>query len=186
MDHRGEPRFRYRDIHLLYSNDGGLFAGRNRLNGHGFGSLDASLGGGVYYGPPGGVHTFYAYIPPAEYFTKHPEWFSLVSGKRTADQAQLCLTNEALRAVIIEKLTAHIEQARAEAAKARRPEPRDFDISQNDWGGMCECPKCRAIVQHPPHGAIQFRGCRQRCDLDRCWPGACRKGALLHHTPTAK
>ena len=101
----------------------------------------------MYYGPPGGVHTFYAYIPPAEYFTKHPEWFSLVRGKRTADQAQLCLTNEALRAVIIEKLTAHIEQARAEAAKARRPEPRDFDISQNDWGGMCECPKCRAIVQ---------------------------------------
>ena len=147
MDRNGEPRFRYRDIHLVYANDGGRFAARNRLNGQGFGSLDASFGGGVYYGPPGGVHTFYPYIPPKDYFAKHPEWFSLIGGKRTADQAQLCLTNPELRAAIIEKLKAYIEQARAEAAKAGRPAPRDFDISQNDWGGMCECPKCQQIVQ---------------------------------------
>ncbi len=147
LDRHGEPRFRYRDIYLLYANDGGRFAARNRLNGQGFGSLDASLGGGVYYGPPNGVHTFYFYIPPKHYFEKHPEWFSLVGGKRTADKAQLCLTNQELRAAIIEKLKAYIEQARAEARKAGRPAPRDFDISQNDWGGMCECPKCQAIVQ---------------------------------------
>ena len=147
LDRNGEPRFRYRDIHLLYANDGGRFAARNRLNGQGFGSLDASLGGGVYYGPPSGVHTFYSYIPPKDYFEKHPEWFSLIGGKRTSDQAQLCLTNQELRAAIIEKLKAYIERARAEAQKAGRPAPRDFDISQNDWGGMCECSKCRQIVQ---------------------------------------
>ena len=45
MDRSGEPRFHYRDIHLVYASDGGRFAARNRLNGHGFGSHDATLGG---------------------------------------------------------------------------------------------------------------------------------------------
>jgi hypothetical protein len=147
LDRKGEPRFRYRDIHLLYAHDNGRFAARNRINGQGFGSLDAALGGGVYYGPPNGVHTFYIYIPPREYFEKHPEWFSLVGGKRTAEQAQLCLTNSELRSTVIEKLKGYIEQARTEARKAGRPAPSDFDISQNDWGGMCECPACRQISQ---------------------------------------
>ncbi|MGO8747410.1 MAG: DUF4838 domain-containing protein [Thermoguttaceae bacterium] len=147
LDRQGEPGFRYRDIYLLYANDNGRFAARNRVNGQGFGSLDASLGGGVYYGPPNGVHTFYFYIPPKDYFAKHPDWFSLVGGKRTDEQAQLCLTNPELRVTVIEKLKGYIEEARVEARKAGRPTPRDFDISQNDWGGMCECPKCQEIVR---------------------------------------
>lgn len=147
LDRKGQPRFGYRDIYLLYGSDGGRFAARNRLNGGGFGPFGADLGSGVYYGPPGGVHTFYAYIPPKEYFDKHPEWFSLIGGKRSTELAQLCLTNPDLRKVIIEKLQGYIEQARADAQRAGRPAPVDFDISQNDWGGMCECAACRAIVQ---------------------------------------
>lgn len=147
LDRRGEPRFRYRDIYLLYAADGGRFAARSRLNGQGFGPIDTKLGSGVYYGPPGGVHTFYIYIPPETYFAAHPEWFSLLGGKRTAKQAQLCLTNEELRAVIVEKLRAYIRQARADAQKAGRPAPVDFDISQNDWHGLCECPECQAIAK---------------------------------------
>ncbi len=147
LDRHGEPRFRYRDIHLLYAHDGGRFAARNRLNGQGFRAPDVALGGGVYYGPPNGVHTFNFYIPPKEYFDEHPEWFSLVDGKRTAKRAQLCLTNEELRAAVVKKLTGYIEQARATARKAGRAPPLDFDISQNDWGGMCQCDACQAIAQ---------------------------------------
>jgi len=147
LDRSGEPRFRYRDIHRLYANDGGRFAARNRLNGKGFGAIDAAYGCGVYYGPPSGVHTFYPYIPPKEYFDEHPEWFSLIDGKRTAEHAQLCLTNPELRGVVIEKLKGYIGQARLEAERAGRPAPVDFDISQNDWGGMCQCEPCQAIAK---------------------------------------
>lgn len=147
LDHQAEPKFRYRDIHLLYANDGGRFAARNRLNGQGFGSLDAALGGGVYYGPPGGVHTFNRYFPPEQCFAPHPEWFSLIGGKRVAEKAQLCLTNPDLRAETIEKLKGYVEQSRAEARKAGREPPRDFDISQNDWDGMCQCEGCQTIAR---------------------------------------
>lgn len=146
LDRQGEPKFRYRDIYLLYGHDGGRFAARNRLNGQGFGGLDAAFGSGVYYGPPSGVHTFYSYLPPKDYFDKHPEWFSLVDGKRTAHQAQLCLLNPDLRAAVVAKLKAYIEQARATARKAGSAPPLDFDISQNDWGGMCQCAACQAIA----------------------------------------
>lgn len=146
VDRQGEPTFRYRDIHLLYANDGGRFAAHSRLNGQGFGALDVALGSGVYYGPPNGVHTFYFYIPPKKYFEKHPEWFSMIDGKRTADHGQLCLTNPNLRAVVIEELKGYIEQARADAQRAGRAPPLDFDISQNDWHGMCQCAACQAIA----------------------------------------
>jgi hypothetical protein len=32
LDRQGEPKFRYRDIYLLYAHDGGRFGARNRLN----------------------------------------------------------------------------------------------------------------------------------------------------------
>ncbi len=147
VDRGGQPAFRYRDIHRLYAHDGGRFAARNRINGKGFGAIDAAYGCGVYYGPPGGVHTFYRYVPPKEYFHEHPEWFSLIGDKRTTDHAQLCLTNGELRGIFVEKLKAYIRRAREEAERAGRPPPVDFDISQNDCGGMCQCEACQAIAK---------------------------------------
>ena len=144
LDRHGEPKFRYRDIYSLFAHDGGRFAARNRLNG---GTLDVALGNGVYSGPPNGAHTFCFYIPPKDCFDQHPEWFSLVKGKRTAEGAQLCLTNPGLRAAVVEKLKGYIEQSRADAQKAGRAPPEDFDISQNDWGGMCQCTACQGIAQ---------------------------------------
>jgi hypothetical protein len=147
LDRRGKPRFNYRDICLLYANDDGRFAARNRINGWGtFRPSGTKYGSGIYYGPPNGVHTFYLYLPPKEYFNKHPEWFSEIDGKRTSERAQLCLTNPQVRTLVIEKLKGYIEQARADARRAGRPAPVDFDISQNDWLGMCQCAKCRAIA----------------------------------------
>jgi hypothetical protein len=146
LDRQGEPAFRYRDIYLLYANDGGRFAARSRINRQGGEPIAVSLGGSLDYGPPYACHTFYKYIPPQEYFDKHPEWFSLIGGKRTSDHAQLCLSNPGLRAAIIEKLIRYIEQTRAEAKKTGNLAPTDFDISQNDWQGACECPQCKKIV----------------------------------------
>ena len=147
LDRRGEPRFRYRDIHLLYANDDGRFAARNRINALGFAPIGGRYGGAVYYGPPGGVHTFSHYVPPDPHFGKHPEWFSMIDGKRTAERAQLCLTNQDLQAFVRERLRGFVAQSAEQAQLAGRPAPLDFDISQNDWHRFCQCPQCHAIAQ---------------------------------------
>ena len=138
---------RYRDIYMLYGNDGGRFAARNRLNREGDAGIAAEYGGEMGYGPPYHVHTFYKYVPPETYFETHPDWFSLIDGERSADRAQLCVTNQELRGVFVEKLRAYIDETRAAAANEGRPPPVVFDISQNDWGGMCQCPACQAIAE---------------------------------------
>jgi hypothetical protein len=147
LDRKGRPAFRYRDIYMLYANDGGRFAARNRLNREGDGGISAEYGGEMGYGPPYHVHTFYMYVPPETYFSAHPEWFSLINGQRDASQKQLCLTNAELRSFVAEKLKTYIEQARAAAQEKGEPAPTVFDISQNDWGGMCECADCQAIAK---------------------------------------
>ena len=147
LDRRGQPAFRYRDIYMLYGEDGGRFAARNRLNRQGDAPIAKEYGGEMDYGPPYHVHTFYTYAPPAQYFAPHPEWYSLINGQRTAEQGQLCLTNAELRRFLIERLKAFIAESRAQAEREGVPPPVVFDISQNDWAGACECPQCRALAE---------------------------------------
>jgi hypothetical protein len=148
LDLRGKPVLRYRDIYMLYANDGGRFAARNRLNRQGDAGIEAGYGGDMGYGPPYHVHTFYMYVPPNEYFAPHPEWFSLIDGERKGDgQYQLCLTNQALRDFMVRKLKSYIDTSRAAAEAAGKPPPVVYDISQNDWGGQCQCDACQAIAK---------------------------------------
>ncbi len=146
-ERRGKPVFAYRDIYMTYGYDGGRFAARNRLNRNGDRRIAPEYGGCRDYGPPYHVHTFYRYVPPAQYFKTHPEYFSLVKGKRTADRAQLCLTNPEVRKLVVLKLKDYIEQARKNAAERGAPPPNVFDISQNDWGGACQCANCQRIAE---------------------------------------
>lgn len=147
LDLRGKPVLNYRDIYMLYGHDGGRFAARNRLNREGDARIAAEYGGCLDYGPPYHVHTFYMYIPPARYFEQHPEWFSLIDGKRMADRHQLCLTNEELREVFLGKLREYIRTSWAAAAEQGAPPPLVFSISANDWYGQCKCNDCQAIAQ---------------------------------------
>jgi len=147
LDRRGKPVLRYRDIYMLYGSDGGRFAARNRLNRDGDARISKDYGGGMDYGPPYHVHTFYLYCPPKTYFETHPKWFSLINGKRSADRTQLCLTNQEVRDFFVKKLKAYIESARKGAKDEGVPAPDVFDISQNDWGGMCQCEECQAIAK---------------------------------------
>jgi hypothetical protein len=144
---QGEPVLKYRDIYMLYGNDNGRFAARNRLNRDGDRRIGKEYGGCRDYGPPYHVHTFYKYIPPAQYYDEHPEYFSLIDGKRVADRHQLCLSNPEVRALFKRKLRAYIAQAEARAAEEGVPAPVVYDISQNDWHGQCQCGACQAIVK---------------------------------------
>ncbi len=147
LHRRGKPTFRYRDIFMLFGGDKGRFAAHNRLNRDGDAGIGAQYGGEMGYGPPYHVHTFNHYFPPEKYFADHPEWYSLIKGKRQKNMSQLCLTNTELRAAFVDKLKGHIAQARADAERGGQPAPTVFDISQNDWEGMCQCDACQAIAK---------------------------------------
>ena len=89
-------------------------------------------------------HSFYKVLPPEKYFKEHPEWYSEIKGKRTAEHAQLCLSNEEMTAEFIKKV---------KEALARKPFARFVHVSQNDWYGYCECKKCSDFVA--AHGGEQ-------------------------------
>lgn len=112
----------------------GIFAARSKCNGH-FDRVPPEYGG--HYTLLGWCHTFYQLLPPEKYFSQHPDWYSLVNGKRKTDGAQLCLTNPQMRAALVRQALEWIK---------RDPQAGMISISQNDWAGPCQCAKCQAIV----------------------------------------
>jgi len=132
QDDRHKPAFEYRDPYWY-----GFFDGDWQW--HNFatgtdGKLDASRGGTTVYG--GFVHTFNELVPPAKYFKDHPEYYSLVKGKRTIDNAQLCTTNQAVRDIIVTGVQKICRNDRS---------VNIVSVSQNDCYNPCECPQCKAI-----------------------------------------
>lgn len=105
------------------------------------------------YGSPGTCHTFFQYVNARDWFEKHPEYFSLVNGKRLpakdgSGPGQLCLTHPDVRRIVVERLRAFVKQDREKAAKAGNSPPRIYDISQNDAGAAeCQCENCQAIAK---------------------------------------
>jgi hypothetical protein len=134
LDLRQRPAFEYRDVYFTEALDRD-WAARNRTNGN-FAKLDAATGGRVQYYPF--VHSFYELIPPDNYFKDHPEYFSLIEGKRRVDRGQLCLTNPDVLRLSVSRV---LEWIRA------HPEATIFSVSQNDWQGWCECDNCRRVEQ---------------------------------------
>ena len=119
------------------------FAARMRLNrctpnermGGWYGAFDRELGN---------CHTFLKLVPPDKYYKDHPEYFSLVKGKRLKEHAQLCLTNPDVFKIVLAKVLERIAANKADAHPHRRA-TRFYGISQDDWNNYCECPNCAAI-----------------------------------------
>jgi hypothetical protein len=131
MDWSESPAFESRDTFWFHAFDAD-WAVRNGSNGFSA-KLDESRGGKLEY--EGFVHTYYPLIPPDKYFATHPEWFSLINGKRTTDNAQLCTTNPELRKAIVEEVKTRLRY---------NPGARIVSVSQNDCFNPCQCPVCRA------------------------------------------
>lgn len=110
-----------------------IWAARNRING----AMN-------FREQPGGVesywrvHTFYPLMPPEEFFEEHPEYYSLIDGKRIWERAQLCLTNPDVLKIMIERIKQTMRD---------NPEYLIYSVSQNDWGNPCQCEKCQAIAE---------------------------------------
>jgi len=134
IDVRYVPVLEYREPYWFDALDGDWSA-RNKCNGND-NRIDAERGGKHKY--EGFVHTFYPLIPPEKYFADHPEWFSEIDGKRTTERAQLCLTNEEMRAELVKNLKERLRN---------NPAATIASVSQNDWYGNCQCAKCKAVEE---------------------------------------
>jgi hypothetical protein len=132
LDLREKPKFEYRESYW-YPAFNAQWSVRNFNNGQSS-RLTPELGGNIRY--KGFVHTFYPLVPPEKHFSEHPEWFSLIKGKRTTNRAQLCLTNPQLRDHMVERVKEWLRQS---------PDAGIISVSQNDWYGWCECEQCKAM-----------------------------------------
>lgn len=118
------------------------FAARLRVNGYNHTNLRGvaldHLGGDSYRfgGGLSSCHTFNKLCDPIKYFDEHPEYFSLVKGKRLKENTQLCLTNPDVLDIVTSNVLERIR---------RDPTAKFYGVSQNDWYNYCECEKCAAI-----------------------------------------
>ncbi|NLC58856.1 MAG: DUF4838 domain-containing protein [Armatimonadetes bacterium] len=134
LDDTQVPALPVREVYYQDAMDP-AFAARQKLNGNGSEVRDGRLI--REYHPRWGLwcHTFFNHVPPDRYFATHPEYFSLVDGKRVAD-GQLCLTNPDVFRLTVEDLKQRMAAA---------PEAHYWSVSQNDWARYCQCPECKAI-----------------------------------------
>ncbi len=143
----GKPMFIYRDIYRSHKPANSIVtAARFRLNRDGETPTPLTYGGSFSYGSPAHCHNYDRLIPFSKYGKEHPEYFSLVNGKRVGGQmkGQLCLTNPAVRQLMLEKVLEAIENDKTNTGKKGFSAPRIYDVSMNDNEKRCECDACKA------------------------------------------
>lgn len=128
------PAYEYRDPYWFHSFDAD-WALHNYDNGFNT-RIGEDRGGRIEY--EGFVHTYYRLVPPDKLSSVHPEWFSLIDGKRVFDNAQLCTTNSALRDYVVDQVRAELKA---------NPKARIVSVSQNDCFQPCQCDDCRALAK---------------------------------------
>jgi len=132
LDVTNHPAFEYRAPYWFTAFDP-VWKAHNCVNDDAGGMPD-ELGGCIRY--KGFAHTFYPLVPPDQYFATHPEWYSLIDGKRTSQNAQLCLTNPKLRDFVVERVKSWLRES---------PDAAIVSVTQNDCFNPCACPDCKAI-----------------------------------------
>ncbi len=83
-------------------------------------------------------HSFDTFVPVEEYFEKHPEYFSLIHGKRQKERSQLCLSNPEVLEILITNVRKFVKNY---------PNLKVYNIGQNDNHNPCQCEKCQEIVK---------------------------------------
>ena len=116
----------------------GAFAARLRFNSLAWRKNEEKYGGRPFRfgGGLGNCHTFNTLMPPDQYFDAHPEYFSLVKGRRVKHYSQLCLSNRDVLRIVTSNVLVRIRSD---------PDAKFYGVSQNDWLNYCECPACKAI-----------------------------------------
>ena len=140
-----KPAFESREAYWRDAFDGS-FAVRNRLNSN---KADISLRQGGRMKFFNFHHSFNDLIPPNEYFDEHPEYFSMVDGRRLKERSQLCLTNPDVVRLVVRSVKKWIRE---------NPDCRIFSVAQNDWTNYCTCPACaKADAEEGSHSGSMIR-----------------------------
>lgn len=129
------PAITTRTVHSRLFYDHPAFADKLRVTKEGF----------PRYVPEARVHTFHRFVPAANFYAAHPEYYALRNGRRLT--TQLCLTNEAVFEVVRDSVAAHL---------ARHPEADVISVSQDDNTQYCQCEACEAIheAEGTPAGSM--------------------------------
>ena len=127
MDITDAPAFEYRYCDYGMPSEWRI---RNRMNA----GISGIHGGSKTYALF--VHSFYTLVPPEQYFGTHPEYFSMVDGKRVHHRSQLCLTNPKVIEIATERVKQYLRQ---------NPDAELISVSQNDCYNPCQCPECTRI-----------------------------------------
>ena len=138
LDDTQTPAFAMREPYWYDVTAHPAFAARLRVNSRSWKAFDEKYGGNPYRfgGGLGSCHTFDKLLSPKDYFDKHPEYFSLVKGRRIRERTQLCLTNPDVLRIVTSNVLARIR---------KDPGAKFYGVSQNDWYNFCECPACKAV-----------------------------------------
>ena len=146
LDTRFAPPIRCRETYYLDGFDPvfksrmkGNFSSRTRFMFTDFRRIPSARGGDstlVYFpGRSSAYHSFFEILPPKTHFGAHPEWYSLLKGRRCGT-GQLCLTNPEMEKAFVASLREILR---------RNPGVDFVQVSQNDFPGACECAACRAV-----------------------------------------
>lgn len=138
LDRFYHPPFMYRKMWRGEIEKYPAFATRLRVNAD---ITDPNLGGAPKFENIN--HTFFRQVPMKKYAREHPEYYSLVGGKRKIlfekrgfAFMQLCLTNPDVLRIVTDAVLAQLK------ADPNKP---NISVSQNDGGHYCHCPNCAAI-----------------------------------------
>ncbi len=130
------PGIAFRDFfgHAAADED---WCAKNRINGDLWRLKNTPdyMGGTESFASQGG-HTFSELLPADVYYKEHPEYYSLVDGRRVAD-SQICFTNENVFREIVKNCGKILR---------RNPGAKYISVSQNDNSLWCTCEKCAAAV----------------------------------------
>ncbi len=133
FEYRYTPIFEYRDLHYPSTFDS-IWSVMNFLTPHHRINYTKE-GPKVLFYPY--THSFYKLVPPRDHFDSHPEYYSLVAGKRTWQNGQLCLSNPDVRELASRNIVSWLDSDLKVEHVA---------IDQMDHGRWCECSNCRALV----------------------------------------
>ncbi|MFA6243518.1 MAG: DUF4838 domain-containing protein, partial [Candidatus Hydrogenedentales bacterium] len=144
-DELAKPAFLWRYTDSAFPGADEAFNTRLRGN-NGSGGADNPFG--TQYSFHGICHSSLGFIPTAEFFATHPEYFSEIGGKRIAFETQLCLTNPEVLDIVTERMLQRMKDS---------PQSRQYNFSQEDYYNYCECAKCTEINEkYKTFGGTQF------------------------------
>jgi len=124
------------------------------------------------------VHTSFKYIPPQEFFTSNPEYFTMDENGNRVQDRQLCFSNHELRKKLTERAESKLKESGGKGI---------VSIDANDIAGsLCCCPNCKNLMKKyaSPGGPI-FDYLIELCkNLKSKYPEAFVKTLAYHNEQT--